>query len=481
MKHLRTAALALTLGVGACDGIGAHADTVATAGSRTLSVDRLGNLLGQSQAPIRKDIARSIAEVWVDYQLLAEAALKGDSLADPKVIDESMESVLQRARVEQLFQQVSAAWKDKPADTTGIEGRYTNGEFLAARHILIAVPQGSPPDSVSKFQAQASQLAKQVNAGNFASTAAKFSKDPGSAQRGGDLGVFPKGAMVPEFERGLLALKPGEISPPVRTAFGFHIIRRSTYGEVQADIVKAVSAKQMAAAESTYLAKIEADGKIDIKTDAALTAKAVAIDLEGHFGDNTVVASMKGGDFTAAKLAKLISTLPEKNQLISQIPNLPDSIIVGRFIKAVVRAELLSREADAKGIKNDTALVANVRRAFSNMVKGAWNGLGIAPAMLDSAAKGGDKAKVAGDRVEQFMDGLINQKVQFVEVPPPLEAALRLKYKASIDKAGIDRAIEKATKVRATADSAKAKSEPPSAVPVPGGAAAPAAPGAKKP
>ncbi|MBI3791592.1 MAG: peptidyl-prolyl cis-trans isomerase [Gemmatimonadetes bacterium] len=483
MSLLRYSVAILTLGLGACDSLGAHASVVAKAGARELSVDRLGNLIGQSAAPVRKDVARSIAEVWVDYQLLAEAAAAGDTLGDLKLVDETMAPVMQRARIDALFQEVSKAWKDKPLDSTGLEGRYNNGEFLAARHILIPVTQGSPPDSVSKFQAQASQLAKQLNAGNFAAMAQKFSKDPSSAQRGGDLGIFPKGAMVPEFERGLLNLKPGEISAPIRTSFGYHLIRRATYPEVKAEVAKAALGKQLAAAESTYLAKLETDGKIDIKNDAALTAKAVAIDLEGHFDDKTVIATMKGGDYTAAMLAKLMRTLPEKNQLITQLPQLPDSIIIGRFVKAVVRAELLSREADAKGIKTDTALVGNVHRAFFNMVKGAWNGLGIAPAMLDSAGKApaDAKLKLAADRVEAFMDGLIKQQVQFVEVPPPLEAALRMKYKSSIDKAGIDRAVEKAQKVRTAADSAKAKSEPPSAVPVPAPAPAAPAPGTKKP
>jgi peptidyl-prolyl cis-trans isomerase D len=486
MSFLRYSLVALTVGLGACDSMGAHASVVAKAGSHELSVDRLGNLIGQSAAPVRKDVARSIAEVWVDYQLLGEAAARGDTLGDLKLVDETMAPVIQRARIEALYGDISKAWKDQKVDEAGLEARFNNGEFLAAKHILIAIAQGSPPDTVSKFQALAMSVRKDINAANFGAMAAKFSKDPGSASKGGDLGVFPKGIMVPEFERGVTGLKPGEISGPVRTAYGYHIIRRSTYDEVKAQVVKAAGDKQMAVAESTYLAGLETAAKVELKSDAAITIKSVAIDLDAHMSDNTVIAAMGGGDYTAASLAKLLRTIPQKNQLLTQLQSAPDSVIVTQFIKPVLRTELLTREADKKGIKADTALMTNVHRTFFNMIKGAWNGLGVAPSMLDSAGKATEdqKIKAAGDRVEAYMDKLIKQEMNFVEVPPPLEAALRMKYKSSIDRAGIDRAIEKAQKVRAAADSAKAKEQPASAVPMPGGApAAPAAPapGTKKP
>ena len=477
-SSIRFLAAVSILGLGACDSLGAHASIVAKAGSRELSVERLGNLIGQSQAPVRKDVARSIAEVWVDYQLLAEAAAKGDTLGDLALVDENMAPVIQRARIETLYSEIALAWKNKPIDSAGLPARYEGGEFLSARHILIPITQGSPPDSISRYQAQANAVRKELTAANFPALAAKYSKDPGTATRGGDLGVFPKGIMVPEFERGITSLKPGEISGPIRTQYGFHLIRRSTFEEVQAQVAKAAGDKQAAAAESTYLAKLENDAKVDIKSDAALNVKAVAIDLEGRANDNSVIASMKGGDYTTAKLAKMLRTIPQKAQLLGQLQQAPDSVVVQQFLRPVIRTELLVREADKKGIKADTALMGNVHRTFFNMLKGAWNGLGVAPTMLDSSGKmsAEEKGRAAADRIEAYMDRLIKQEQNFIEVPPPLEAALRQKYKMSIDKAGLDRAYEKALKVRAAVDSAKARNEPTSTVPLPGApAAAPAA------
>src|SRR5690606_595762 len=59
----------------------------------------------------------------------------------------------------------------------------------------------------------------------FAGLAKKNSQDPGSAAKGGDLGFFERGAMVKPFEDAVFSMKAGEISPPVESEFGYHIIR----------------------------------------------------------------------------------------------------------------------------------------------------------------------------------------------------------------------------------------------------------------
>ena len=71
---------------------------------------------------------------------------------------------------------------------------------------------------------------------DFATAAKRFSQDPGSKDQGGSLNWFRRGVMVPEFERVAFALKPGVVSDPVESPFGFHIIQveRLQPAEVQA-------------------------------------------------------------------------------------------------------------------------------------------------------------------------------------------------------------------------------------------------------
>lgn len=85
---------------------------------------------------------------------------------------------------------------------------------LNARHILVA------------DEATANEIIEKLNAGeDFAELAKEFSTDPGSGQQGGDLGWFTVGTMVPEFNDAAYALKVDEISKPVQTQHGFHVIQ----------------------------------------------------------------------------------------------------------------------------------------------------------------------------------------------------------------------------------------------------------------
>lgn len=105
--------------------------------------------------------------------------------------------------------------------------RYTTAEERRASHILIAADKGLPAAERQKAKAQADSLLEQLrrNPSSFADLARKNSQDPGSAERGGDLDYFTRGAMVKPFDDAVFAMKPGEISNVVETEFGYHIIR----------------------------------------------------------------------------------------------------------------------------------------------------------------------------------------------------------------------------------------------------------------
>lgn len=99
-------------------------------------------------------------------------------------------------------------------------------EMVRARHILIKVDKSASNDDKAKARSKAEDILKRIKAGeDFAKLASEFSEDPGSKNKGGDLGFSPKGRMVPDFEKVAFSLKPGEVSDIVETPFGFHIIK----------------------------------------------------------------------------------------------------------------------------------------------------------------------------------------------------------------------------------------------------------------
>jgi peptidyl-prolyl cis-trans isomerase C len=92
--------------------------------------------------------------------------------------------------------------------------KFTVGTELRASHILVQTEE------------EANSIHEKIkNDEDFTKLAKEYSKDKGSAEKGGDLGYFARGKMVPEFERAAASLKPGEVSEPVKTRFGYHIIK----------------------------------------------------------------------------------------------------------------------------------------------------------------------------------------------------------------------------------------------------------------
>ena len=95
-----------------------------------------------------------------------------------------------------------------------------------ASHILLAVDRDASSSDVDEKKSLAEELAARINAGeSMDSLAPEFSDDPGSADNGGSLGEFGRGVMVPEFEEVVYLMNVGEVSEPVRSDFGFHIIQ----------------------------------------------------------------------------------------------------------------------------------------------------------------------------------------------------------------------------------------------------------------
>lgn len=106
------------------------------------------------------------------------------------------------------------------------QASYTSAEQRRARHILLPLPGDAKPEQVEATRAEARELLARLRSGeSFEAIARTRSQDPGSAQQGGDLGFFGRGAMDPQFEEAVFGLQVGELSEPVLTPFGLHIIR----------------------------------------------------------------------------------------------------------------------------------------------------------------------------------------------------------------------------------------------------------------
>ncbi len=231
------------------------AKVVLTIGDQKITAaqyDELVNSLpAQYQSMARGPGKRQFAEQLVQVKLLAEEAEKTKVADEPKVRDEvafQRENLLAGA----MFQHLQENVKVSDADVQKYYDQHKSEfEVLKARHILIRV-KGAPMQAIpgkpeltdDEAKAKAEEIRKRLLAGeDFATVAKAESDDKGSGANGGDLGDFHKGMMVPQFEQAAFAAKIGEVTEPVKTPFGYHLIKVESHttrplAEVKPEIEK---------------------------------------------------------------------------------------------------------------------------------------------------------------------------------------------------------------------------------------------------
>ncbi|WP_278534831.1 peptidylprolyl isomerase [Delftia acidovorans] len=230
----------------------------------------------RKQALSSKQTVGQIAENLYVRRTLGEQAAAQELDKDPKVAaalrvardkvlsDELMNRAVQKSELsaDALLKQARTVYTAKPE-------RFQAPEQVQARHILIA---GTTPEA----KAQAEAILAQLKGGaDFAKLAQEHSADKGSAARGGDLGLFAKGRMVPEFEAAAFALqKKGDLSSVVQTQFGYHVIQLEEkrpaglrpFDEVKDELVREVRA---GAADEARMALVrKAQEKIVVDSQA---------------------------------------------------------------------------------------------------------------------------------------------------------------------------------------------------------------------
>ena len=483
------AASALSACSGLKDALTAHTDVAAEAANTELSATRLGAMLGNARIGIdpSKENAQIVAELWADYQRLGQAAAHNDSLAGD--VDAALKPIFDNMRVSMMIDSLRAK---SPSSLNNPEAAYNAGVggVVAARHILIGFPTaaaGTPATQAQKdsVRAAALKVLPQITDANFVAMAKRYSTDPGSKDRGGLYPPFGRGEMVDEFYAGTQAVKPGEINRNlVESAYGYHIIQRVPYSMVKTEYDQKFPQIVQLAADSTLTDNLMKNADIQVKSSAPATIKEALKNPGGNKKSKSVVSTFKGGEMTVGNLLGWLDVMPAqtRGQILQFVPTWPDTQVTA-FTKNLTMRQVLLHQADSAKVTVPAQEQTNLKAQFNNLVQQTWMQLGLSPKELTGATEK-DRERIASERVDSLMTRIMNGEAQPVNVPMPLKAALDVKYDAELNSAGIDRAVESARKVRASADSARMAQ--PSSVPLPGapaGAAPPTSqpPGTKRP
>ncbi len=200
---------------------------------------------------------KQFAEDYLRMKLLASEGLKAGLDKSPEVMRQ-LDLMKENLVATEELHKIEAGIKLSDADLKkAYDDNKKDYEQVKARHILIAF-KGSPaankdkkPLTEAEAKVKADEIRKKLVAGaKFGDLAKKESDDIESGKNGGDLGAFSKGQMVPEFEQAAFSAKAGEITPVVKTQFGYHIIQvqehtYTPYEDVKPTLEKTLRQKKL--------------------------------------------------------------------------------------------------------------------------------------------------------------------------------------------------------------------------------------------
>ena len=189
---------------------------------------------------------KQFADDYLRMKLLAAEGMKNNLDKSPEVTKQ-LELMRENLVATEELKKIESAITVTDAELKkAYDDNKKDYQQVKARHILIAfkgspaAQKGKKPLTDAEAKAKAEELRKKLVAGaDFAEMAKKESDDVESGKNGGDLGAFGHGQMVPEFEQAAFNAKPGEITPVVKTQFGYHIIKVDEKVSTPFDTVKA--------------------------------------------------------------------------------------------------------------------------------------------------------------------------------------------------------------------------------------------------
>ena len=305
--------------------------------------------------------------------------------------------------------------------------QYSVPEKVEARHILIQADQTSDADKIEKARKEAIKIYEMAidKKKDFAELAKKYSQGP-SSENGGYLGSFAKKDMVEPFAEAAFSMDVGGISMPVKTIFGWHIIKvvakfepsTKSFKEVRGEIEKIIVEKKI-----SDLAYYEAGDAFDAIVDgdsleqAGLVTKREVLRTEPFTKDGTGLDIQNNKQFVDAAFTTIINEISNiveignSYYLVKPVETIEPEVIMFESVQDRVRTDLKSKlqYEKAEKLSNDTLLLSKENKSLTEIAKnknlklettelfgqkGTIPGIGYAPAIIEASFKLQNKDEV---------------------------------------------------------------------------------------
>ncbi|MEX2526330.1 MAG: peptidylprolyl isomerase [Gemmatimonadota bacterium] len=465
-RNMGGLALAAAVVMAACDG-GSSENVLAQADGHRLTTDRAVELLSlDPNLPGDPGIVRALADLWVDYVLLATIVQD-----DPQLNSVDLDPIIQQQVEQELVFRLRDAVIDVDTiiEEPELRARFEQdapGVQVRARHILLTFPAEAGAEQRDSVQALAEELRSRAAGGeDFAALAQEYSQDPGSGRQGGDLGFFGRGQMVAPFEEAAFTTPVGELSPIVESPFGLHIIRVEERDVPEFDDLRdafrsQLQSERVMAAESLFIAGIEEPANVEVAEGAAEVVRELARRPETRLSrraGNRVLTEYTGGAFTAGEFQQFVQNRPPV--LRGQIAEAEgDQIEV--FLQNLTRGELLVNEARNRGVELAEAELDSLRTEARERLREAASLL----ALDEITPQEGESPREAIFRgIDELMVGVLQGNREVIPLGG-VSFALRRELGGQVYPASVDRVVTRLQE-RSGADTSGVPGMPPGGMP----------------
>ncbi len=338
---------------------------VAKVGDRVITLEQLQNRLGSVQFTSRDlELSRKkeLLESLIDEQLMVIGAYQAGLDKDPDILSQ-FQTIERNALLEALYK-AEVLNKTQPSEKE-MKDYYEKTRWqVKASHILVPTEE------------EAAAISEQLSAGaDFAQLAKEKSTDPGTKEKGGDLGFFDWGRMVSPFRDTAFAKQPGTISKPVQTRYGWHIIkvedRREaevkSFEEQKNSIESTLSREKAKERSEEYLTALKDNANIRLQTEAIqvilekfLANKQTPEEYTDEQKEMTLVV-FRGGQWTVETFLTELSKVPPMYR-----PRVKDSDDLDVLVRNILTGQLLEAEARKRGLLRNKEVADKIRMEKEN-------------------------------------------------------------------------------------------------------------------
>ena len=372
---------------------GCGSGSLADAEGQRLTADDAARLIADhSTVAGDSQVVRFVAELWVDYTLLA---LHLD--ADTTLATLDVEPLIEQPRfdltVNALREEVLDV--DTVVSDDELARRFASelpGARATASQILLAFPPAATTRQRDSVLAFARSLKDQLDAGSdFASLAGRFSGDSGSGRRGGSMGTFARGQMLAPIDQAVFSLSPGELSEPVETSLGYHLLQLDSLevpelSEVRDEFRRRIQLERTGAAEAAYILQLDSLAGLALADGALEVARGVAeasVSRLSSAAARRPLLTWTDGAYTAGDFLALILSSPAG--FAASVAGTGDEQLEAALLR-LGREELLLAEARARGLEPAETVIDSLAAAARAEIRDRAAAIGLLVRADSSAA-----------------------------------------------------------------------------------------------